>query len=101
MVWWTRNCLDDHIQRVLVKAQYLDRDCDKWCPSVLRQVLFNTFISDTDNGIECTLHKFAGNPKMNGAIDIPEVQDVFQRDLGYLEKWAQKNLLGFNKGIRE
>ena len=39
-------------------------------------VLFNIFISDTDDGIECTLSKFADDTKLS----------VIQRDLDRLEK---------------
>ena len=35
-------------------------------------VLFNTFISDTDNGIECTFSKFAHDNKPSGAVDTLE-----------------------------
>ncbi|KAK4810839.1 hypothetical protein QYF61_008811 [Mycteria americana] len=60
-------------------------------PAVLGPVLFNIFIIDLDDGAEYTLSK-------GGVTDIPEGRAVIQKNLDRLEKWADRNLMQFNKG---
>lgn len=64
--------------------------------SVLKLVVF-IFVNDIDDKIECILRRSAVDIKLSGAIDKVEERDAIQRDMDKLKKWANVNLVRFNK----
>ncbi|KAJ7425431.1 rna-directed dna polymerase from mobile element jockey-like [Pitangus sulphuratus] len=95
-----KNWLDSQTQRVVgngLRSSWWPVSSCSSQDSVLGTALFNIFIHDLDDRIECTLCQLADDNKLGRSLDLPESGKFLQKSLDRLDQNAEADCRNFKK----
>jgi hypothetical protein len=96
---WTRGFLSNRRHKVVVNGASSEwAEVTSGIPqgSVLGPLLFVIYINDLPDALSSRAYLFADDTKIFRKIDVPEDEELLQRDLNQLTRWSDTWLLKFH-----